>query len=312
MTEMITDKYNIIPSQEQVEAIRSYFKILAERQTKALKRQYGLIEFVQKNLLNDAMIGSVINSQSYLSSTLVYLQGEGHIKRIRRSSPAGPSLWDVSNLITDGQSVVTKEDLGMNPNYKRDRRLPDVEIELISSIQKEEEPVVMYEEEPQQEHVEDVPAEAPVDNVQVLDDIKESMNDMIGHLQQLPIEFNNVLRDLTATLSLADPSVLTSWEKEKQSLSNQIAELETALSETNEQLSQAKSELAERPKEIIKEVPVENDYSKEYIEGQCRAIENKVIDIMATPWKINKHKNDYKDFIKGRLTNIKKNLGIVQ
>lgn len=293
----IKNAYSIIPSKDQVEALHSYFKMIADRQCPALKREYGVIEFIQKDLLKDAMIGRVIGSQSYLSSTMTYLQSEGFIKRLRRSSPAAPALWDVSKFIKDEGSVVTKEDLGMNPYYRRNKNFPDVEIEVVS---KEDKPMEKIQE-PQVEQVESEPTETPADNTAVLMDINENVSDMIGHLQQLPIAFNSIMKELTSKLTLLDPNVIAKLEEEKQHLSAKVTELEAELATANQKL-------AEKPTEVI----VQPDYNKQYIETQCNGIDSKMADILNAPWKIGKNKESYKQAISIRLENIKKHLGIIE
>lgn len=284
--------YTVIPSEDQVEAIRSYFQMLADRQCEALKREYGVIEFIQKDLLKDSVIGRVIGSQSYLSSMMTYLQGEGYITRLRRSSPAAPALWNVLRLIQEGDCVVTKEDLGMNTRYKRNKNLPDVEIEIIS---KEDKPMEKIEE-PQVEIT-----ETPVDNAAVLMDINENVNDMIGHLQQLPIAFDGIMKELASKLALLDPALIEKLEEDKKDLLHKVNELEGQLQDANQKLTEKSAE-----------VVVQSDYNKQYVETQCNGISNKMTDILNTPWKVGKNKDSYKQAINMRLDNIKRHLGIIE
>lgn len=302
METALQNSYSVIPSEEQVEAIRSYFKMLADRQCKVLKREYGLIEFVQKDLLREPIIARVINSQSYLSSMMTYLQGEGHIARIRRSSPAAPALWNVAKFINDGASVVTKEDLGMITRKRGGKDFPDVEIEVVS---KEDKPV-QTKAEPQVEQTVTATTEAPVDNASVLMDLNENVSDMIGHIEQLPIAFNAIVRDLTSQLQMINPGIIENFKKEKEELEYKILELEVQLDEAIERLSDANQTINDL------KTNVQPEYNKEYIETQCDGINNKLKDILDTPWKINKHKQSYKEAINQRLVNIKRNLGMVE
>lgn len=283
------------PSKKVLSYVIEYFRGLADKQHKSLKRQYGIVEFMYKNLEEYSREQEGVDriiTKSEIVYVMKWLREKGFAQRLQVGKHKNPSVWDVRNLLAeppiegepdidedesdDYAKNVTKENQIVFTKIASKVAPPaDFKIDLVDEI-KEPETKVEYKVQKK-------------DNSIVLSQINESINDMIGYLQTLPTEMMSELNSFTKDLEYVDHNIVLQLTKEKEDLKEQVSQLKTEL-------------------ERASATP---DYSEHYIYRQRNLILDEVQRMLHAPaWSVRQNKDHYQNSIVEKLDNIMDHLNI--
>ena len=287
------EKYEVVPTLEQLMALVEYFQKYSEKD--------GNIYLTQKHMLKDPIITPYFGSSSYLNGVNSYLTNEGYINKISIGSRHQRTQWDVSRILNDWDNIPTREDVGHSrPTRDSNNQLVKTGVEVVRS--NKEEPVASEEIIPEEVETPDTPSPEPKsesttqDNREVIHELKQTMSDMMGYLQNLPIEMGGHLQDVSNKLDLADANALTNLQKTNQDLEAQKKDL---------------SEEVQRLKTELEEVGGKVNYSKHQVYRQRNLIMDEVDRMINEPaWQIRKNKNIWRQSIEKKMDAIMKEIGI--
>lgn len=233
------------PSKKNFEELASYLKKLADEQGDK-HGKYGIVELTYQDILDNTGLKETISNAPRLSGFFSYLRENNYVTRVRRGTRLEKALWDVNNLISPNQT-----------------EQPELEVVDHSSSELN--------------HTED-----SISNDELLKQIHNSISDMIGYLQTLPIEMGGHLKHLTEKLDA------TAFEQQKKQLETRISTLEF-------ELEQAKK----------------SHYSEHTIVRQNNLILDEVERMLTIPaWQLNKNKQHYRQSITEKLDRIMHELKI--
>lgn len=274
-------KYEIIPSQVQLEAVVKYFKTNANSK--------GRISFTQREMLEHPIIAPLFGSPSYLNGVLQFLAVEKFLEKIEVGSRGLPSVWDVNKLLLHINQVPTKETEGRT-RPKRDAQLEEVEVEVI--------PTKVEVKSPTPPATQSIPAH----NGQILEQIQSTMSDMLGYLQQLPTDMNAHLRHLSGQLELADPNAVTKLHATIEKQQAEKESLEVEKENLQKEIEGLKAELEEANK---------GTYNKHHIYRQRNLILDEIDRMIASPaWTIRSNATKWRTSIESKLDEIMSEVGI--
>jgi hypothetical protein len=264
------------PTKDRLEAFHMFFKELADKQHNYLKRPYGTVELMYKEMVEDEKIP--FERTNYISNIMTELQAKGLVERLRKGSRNFPSLWDVSKFIEQGPEGYYK----LNPqaefaaSNETVEEQPKFEVELVKDEVREPEERAEY-------------VVTKQDNRAVIEEINTNILGMISYLRDLPSEMTSQLNTLSNKLELADHNVILELTKEKEDLKEEVSQL----------------------KEELERASATPDYSEHYIYRQRNLILDEVQRMLHAPaWSVRQNKDHYTNSIIEKLDNIMSHLGI--
>jgi hypothetical protein len=259
------------PSEKVLKFAVDYFKDLADKQCKLVKREYGIVEFMYRDIQTEVKEDSDIPiklNKTQIVEIMKWLRTNGYAKQLRIGRHKTPSLWDVRNLLE-------KPPLKGEPDLDDDEE-PKFEVQFVKDPVESTDEITEYKVDKK-------------DNNIVLTQINESINDMVSYLQTLPTEMMSELKGLSKNLELADHDVIMQLTKDKEDLKEEVSILK-------EELEKAQS------------TP---DYSEHYIYRQRNLILDEVQRILHGPaWSIRQNKEHYNNSITEKIDNIMGHLDI--
>jgi hypothetical protein len=281
-------KYEVVPTLEQLMAVVEFF----ERHVTSM----GRVNFTQRQMLESATIAPHFNSPSYLNGVNTYLFNEGYITKISTGRRSESSVWDVSKLLKDWKSILTREDLGASRPVRDDNEriiVPeDVEVEVSRN---KEEPIV----------------KSHGNNSAVLSELKDAMADMMGYLQNLPIEMGGHLRSISSQLELTDEKALVKLQQDKAELQEKYGKLQIRFENETNQLKSTNEELKKEVESLRAELESKADFNAHAIYRQRNAIMDEVDRMCNAPaWTVKQNKNHYHVSIETKLNAIMAEIGI--
>ena len=285
-------KYQVVPTRDQLEAVVKYFK---QNMT-----DKGRIYFTQREMLEDDIIKEQFKSASYLNGVNTYLTNEGFITKIEIGSRHIQSTWDVSKLVSNWERVITREEVGSS--RPTPEQIQNVKVEIIRNEEatKTEAPKV----------VEQAPQEQPVNNTEVIKELKGQIGDLIGYLQALPAEIGTNLNRIAGKLDLADPSATERLNEEVKELQGLNEELKTSVENVEAQKKDLEDEV-QRLKTQLEEVSGKNNINTHHIYRQRNLIMDEVDRMISAPsWQMRQQKINIRNSIENKLDSMMSEIGI--
>jgi hypothetical protein len=301
-------KYEVVPTTDQLMAVVEYFEKNAT--------SIGRVNFTQKQMFENPTVSEQVKSPSYLNGINTYLTNEGFIEKVQIGGRHNNSVWDVSKLLKDYDQVLTREKVGtIRPTREEDTGeliLPQdkVEIEVVRTPQKEE--VVA-------ETVEEKAPEAPkaeraTHNNEVMGQLKDAIDDMMGYLQALPAEMSGHLRGISNQLVLTDETQVAKLQEDYGKLQGEYGNFQVKHENVVNELKAQKKDLEEevqRLKTELEEVSGKANYNTHAIYRQRNLIMDEVDRMSNAPaWTIKQNKVNYRNSIETKLDTIMKEIGI--
>jgi archaellum component FlaC len=281
-------KYEIVPTLEQLMAVVEYFE--------KNSTDMGRINFTQSQMLNNPIIANHFNSPSNLNAVNTYLSNEGFIAKVETGARHLKSTWDVSRLIKEWDKVLTREVVGISRpkrNSNGDIILPsNVEVEVVRNTEPAPAPAAV------EKPVAEVkpPSSNDTDNTQVLNQLKEAMDEMVGYLQNLPVEMSGHLRSISNQLDLTDTNAL-------ENLQTEVGQLKAQKKDLEDEVQRLKTEL--------EEVSSKTNYNTHQIYRQRNLILDEIDRMITGPsWTIRQNGVTIRNGIEQKLDNIMKEIGI--
>jgi hypothetical protein len=301
-------KYEVVPTLEQLMAVVEYYEDNATSS--------GRINFTQKQMLESPIISKHFKSPTYLQGINTYLSNEGFISKVEIGNAKRNSVWDVSKLINKYDEVLTREKIGkIYPSREEETGelvVPKdhVEIEIVRNVDrapKEEAPVVKT-------HTQEVVQSSNKDNNTIMTELNSAINDMMGYLQNLPVEMNGHLRSISNQLQLTDETAMTKLQADYEKLQEKYGNLQVSHDNIVNHLSAEKKDLEDEVQRLVtelEEVSGKANYNTNQIVRQRNNIMDEVDRMCNAPaWTIKQNKVNYRNSIETKLEAIMNEIGI--
>lgn len=309
-------KYEVVPTLEQLMSIVEFFEKHAT--------SVGRVNFTQRSMIESPIISAHFNSPSYLNGVNTYLTNEGFINKVEIGSRHMNSVWDVSKLLTDWENVLTREEVGSSkPTRDKNERLilpKGVEVEVIRNEEKgirtEEVNVILSKSEvaPKKVLKYQAPEVSKPDNNEVMEQLKSAMNDMMGYLQNLPIEMGGHLRSISNQLDLTDETALIKLQKENKELQDKYGALQIKMENETNRWDAQKKDLEEEVLSLslqLEEANSKPDVNTHQIYRQRNYIMDEVDRMLNAPaWSFKQNGPNHRNTIESKLDSIMEELGI--
>jgi hypothetical protein len=307
-------KYEVVPTVEQLMAIVEFFE---KHVTDS-----GRVNFTQNKMIDDPIIDEHFNSPSYLNGVNTYLTNEGFINKVEIGSRHMNSVWDVSKLLKDWENVLTREQLGTSkPVRDENEKLivpKDVEVEVVRNeskgIRTEEVNVVTSKVEAPKKKLTYQPPVVPKSNNAVMEELRNAMSDMMGYLQNLPVEMGGHLRQISSQLDLTDETAYINLKKEHEELREKYGNLQVKYDNTVSRLTADKKELEDEVLALqaqVEEASNRPSVNTHQIYRQRNAIMDEVDRMINAPaWSMKQNKVHYRNEIENLLDEIMGEMGI--
>ena len=260
------------PNEKIFVLIKEFFKHKSEKQ-KEDGRDYGVIEFTYKDLSD--FHEDIPNTTSYISGIMNWLKAQGYIRQVRRGTAGRPSVWDVNNILNDtpDPTVQSEEKKEEKPKRRRKAKRPKIRVEVGKTEEK--------------------PEKQPGKNQEILNQIHQDIQNMIGFLRQLPGEMIGHLEKLSGQLQKVDDGTYDE------------------LREENEELRQEIDRLKKRIEYLMESANV--TYNKHKIYRLRNMILDEFERVLVEPsWTLKKNSDYHRRFIQEKLDEIMDELGIFE
>lgn len=225
----------IVPTQEQLKAMHTF---LAE---KALPN--GEAHFTHNDAIEHPAIIKDVRSRTYIGGILSYLANEGYIRKIESGRRHNPTIWDVTYFLLNWQNVKTREEVG---KFRIVGRTPPTIARQSATVVEPQQPNLLEQLEVEMNRVadkatpsiEDVLADEPVNNENILRELHTAIDQMTAHLKSLPGEMGTHLNSLSNKLEA------TTDTKALEALQAKVQQLESERDDLSDQLVTARAAIS--------------------------------------------------------------------